>query len=96
MRLIRKLPKSGFNAYKRQVIQIVNLGNISKRIKKETLEITPGILKQAGLIRSEKKPVKILSDGIIKRPLNFKGFLASVSAIKKIKEAGGKIQISLK
>lgn len=91
MRLIRKLPKVGFNAYESDPYQIVNLGVISERIKKDKLEVTPTVLKEAGLIKSRRKPVKILADGEIKRSLNFSEVKLSASAVKKIEAAGGKV-----
>ncbi len=91
MRLMRKLPKFGFNIYKKNSFQIVSLESISKKIKKDITEITPLLLKEAGLIKSEKKPVKILSDGQVSHPIVFKGCKFSAGAMKKVKEAGGKI-----
>lgn len=93
MRLVRKLPKVGFNTYKKTEYQIVNLDDISKKIKKDVGQVTPEILKQSGLIKSEKKLVKILGDGVLNRPLSFEGCRASASAVKKIQEAGGKIAL---
>ncbi|MBU2541874.1 MAG: 50S ribosomal protein L15 [Candidatus Omnitrophica bacterium] len=90
-RLMRKLPKVGFNVYKKHIYQIVSLEAISKNIKKEIEEITPSFLKEAGLIKSDKKPVKILSDGKLSRSFVFKGCKFSANAIKKVEEAGGKI-----
>jgi large subunit ribosomal protein L15 len=91
MRIMRKIPKIGFNVYKRNIYQIVNLGQINKAIKKEISQITPEILKQAGLVKSSLKPVKILSDGELKRPFSFQGCSASQAALKKIKDSGGQI-----
>jgi large subunit ribosomal protein L15 len=91
MRLLRKLPKIGFNIYKKRVFQIVNLESLNRAIKKDISEINPKVLKDAGLIKSETKQVKILAEGEIKRPLIFQGCKFSASAIKKINESGGKI-----
>lgn len=91
MRIMRKIPKIGFNIYKKNAYQIVSLEQINKQVKKDISQVTPEILKQAGLIKSMSKPVKILSDGEISRPLTFQGCAASQAALKKIKDSGGQI-----
>lgn len=91
MRLVRRLPKIGFNVYKQSDCQVINLEDILKRIKKDIQEINPEVLEQSGLIRSKKKAVKILGTGEINRPLSFAGCLFSSSAAKKVQSAGGKI-----
>ncbi|MEW6008913.1 MAG: 50S ribosomal protein L15 [Candidatus Omnitrophota bacterium] len=91
MRLVRRLPKIGFNAYKVSDCQIINLEDILKGIKKDIQEINPEVLEQFGLIGSKEKAVKILGTGEINRPLSFSGCLFSANAAKKIQSAGGKI-----
>jgi large subunit ribosomal protein L15 len=96
MRLMRKLPKVGFNTYKTYEHQIVNLDLISKEVKKDIQNITPAVLKEAGLIKSEHKSIKILANGSLTRAFTFEGCLFSASAKKKIEEAGGKIVLKAK
>ncbi len=90
-RLVRRLPKIGFNVYKQSDCQVINLEDILKRIKKDIQEINPEILVAAGLIRSKEKGVKILGTGEINRPLSFVGCQFSANAAKKVQSAGGKI-----
>ena len=57
---LRKIPKRGFRSKAKREYQIVNLEDITQKLKKEK-EITPSELKKANLIEDEKKPVKILA-----------------------------------
>jgi large subunit ribosomal protein L15 len=58
----------------------------------ENTEITPQTLLDAGLIRSLKKPVKILGDGELERSLVVKANKFSESAKRKIEAAGGRAE----
>jgi large subunit ribosomal protein L15 len=58
----------------------------------QNTEITPQILLDAGLIPSLKKPVKILGDGELQRPLVVKANKFSESAKRKIEAAGGRVE----
>ncbi|MBD3257474.1 50S ribosomal protein L15 [candidate division GN15 bacterium] len=90
MPLNRRLPKFGFtNIFKKQV-QIVNLGDLARC---ESNDISPETLKEAGLIRSEKDPVKILGNGEIETAYTVKASAFSKSAIKKLEAAGGKAEV---
>ena len=71
--------------------QIVNLNSLEKKFKEgETVDLT-AILK-VGLIKKNSIPVKILGVGEISKKINIKGLLASETAKKKIKKAGGTVQ----
>lgn len=62
-----RLPKRGFTNIFRQTVQVLNLFRVQKAIDAKQLpasgEITRTHLKDAGLIHSEKKSVKILATG---------------------------------
>jgi large subunit ribosomal protein L15 len=45
------------------------------------------------LIGSKNKPVKILGDGELGKPLNIKAHAFSASAREKIEKAGGKFEL---
>lgn len=87
MPLIRRIPKRGFTNIFRVEYQAVNL---------ERLNAVPGDdigleeLKKAGLVRSRKKPVKILGRGEIQTARTIRAHAFSGTAVKKIEDAGGK------
>lgn len=85
MPLIRRLPKRGFRSYQKDY-QIVHLDDLNRFSKGMT--ITSLNLKEEGLIKNEKKRVKILSDGELKKILHIKVNAASQQAKKKIQESG--------
>ena len=54
-------------------------------------EVTPEILKEAGLIRSTRIDVKILGHGDLTKKLAVSAYLFSASAREKIEQAGGTV-----
>ncbi len=90
-KLAMRLPKArGFTPLARVSYQVINLDDIEALAKKT---VTPEILKDAGLIRKAKQPVKLLGSGTIKLAVNIKVDGASASAIKAVEKAGGKVEI---
>ncbi|MDD5194505.1 MAG: 50S ribosomal protein L15 [Candidatus Omnitrophica bacterium] len=91
--LIRKLPKRGFNVYKPTEYQIVNLQDIQEHLTGIS-EIGPKALKEAKLIRSEDKPLKVLATlkGTFSLKARFMADKFSQSAKKAIEGAGGAIE----
>jgi large subunit ribosomal protein L15 len=90
MPLQRRLPKRGFyNKFRIDYQEI----NISDLIKLNVPEITPETLKNNGLLRRRKLPVKILGDGEIDRAISVTAHAFSASAREKIEKAGGKVKI---
>jgi large subunit ribosomal protein L15 len=61
--------------------------------KIEENEITPEILYERGLIDSLRKPVKVLGEGEISRPITLKVHAVSSSAKNKIESQGGKVEL---
>lgn len=89
MPLQRRVPKRGFTNIFRKERQIVNLSDLKGRIK--GAKINPEALKKAGLIKSLKKPVKILGNGDeLSKAYEVHAHAFSKSAIEKIEKAGGK------
>jgi large subunit ribosomal protein L15 len=87
-RLLRRLPhRRGFTNQFRIEYQPVNLKALS-RFESGT-EVTNAVLKEAGLIDSLKKPVKILGWGEISVKLDVKVERVSQTAKEKIEAAGG-------
>jgi large subunit ribosomal protein L15 len=56
-------------------------------------DVTPELLKQAGLIRSIRKDVKILGHGELTKKLTVAAHGVSASAREKIEKAGGKVTL---
>lgn len=87
MPLHRRVPKRGFTNIFRKEYRELNLSRLEKLAKKK---ITPKELFEAGLIKRQSEPVKILGQGKISSPLIIHAHRFSRSAQKKIEEAGGK------
>ncbi len=91
MPLYRKLPQRGFSRARFQTeIAIVNLSKL------ESLglpAINLAVLKQAGLVRSNAKSVKILGSGDLTIVLQVEANQVSSSARKKIESAGGSVTL---
>jgi large subunit ribosomal protein L15 len=91
MPLHQRLPKVGFNNPFGTVYQVINLSDLAR--KELSGEITPAILKKAGLISSQIKPVKILGRGDVSLVLQVKVHAISGSAAEKIVKAGGQVEL---
>jgi len=88
---IMRIPKRGFKSPNKKEYEIVNIKTLEERFEPNT-EITPEVLKEAGLIKCTKA-VKILGDGELTKPLTVKAHKFSKSAEEKIKNAGGSCEI---
>ncbi len=86
--LIQRLPrKRGFtNIFKIEYSE-VNVGRLN--IFEPDSEVDTDVLFRTGLVNSKVKPVKILGDGNLDRPLKVKASKFSESAKNKIVSAGG-------
>ena len=91
MPLQRRVPKRGFTNYTRTVYEVVNVGDLA-RFDAGT-EITVEQLREVGLIRRKRLPVKLLGKGAIERALTVRVHAASKSAVEKIGEKGGKVDL---
>ena len=95
MPLQRRIPKFGFTNIIKKEYQVVNLGSLQKLADEKKLgdvTLNAGELKKLGLIRSIKKPVKVLGDGNISIKVNLEVNAFSNSAKEKIEAAGGTIK----
>lgn len=89
--LVKRLPfKRGFTNKFKKIYHIVNIEKLN--ILSQDKEIIPETLLQANLIPDLKKPVKILGNGKLDKPLVVKANSFSRSAIDKIAAAGGKAE----
>ena len=87
----RRLPKRGFTNFTRKEFSIVNI-ELLNRFEDGT-EVTPELLKQAGLVRKELDGVKILGNGELTKKLNVKANAFSEGAKAKIEALGGTAEV---
>lgn len=91
LRLVERLPrKRGFTNIFRTEYCVVHLAELS--VFESGSEVDPEKLLAAGIIKSLRKPVKILADGDVSHPLTVKAHKFSSSARAKIEAAGGKTE----
>ena len=99
-----RVPKlRGFKRRDRIEYQVVNIGRISEYAQagrfgaetgsKEPLTVNAEVLRAAGLIASDSKPVKILGSGDIDVKLFVAADKFTASARAKIEAAGGYVQV---
>ena len=100
MPLYRRLPKRGFNSFKKNKIAKINLDKIQMLININKLKIdeiiSTDILKKLKIINKNAKKLKILGKGEIKDKVNIQTDLISKSAVEKVKKIGGSVQINKK
>lgn len=94
MPLQRRVPKRGFKNPTRKVYQVVNVTDLARFDAGATVGLDE--LHAAGLIRGNGQPVKLLGDGAIDRAVTVKVHAASKSAIEKVGQGGGAVEILTK
>ncbi len=92
MPILRRIPKRGFSNVNRTEYQVINVADLDAKFSAGD-EITIETLKAKKLVRTVRKPVKVLGSGELKASLTLKVHAASQSAIEKITAAGGKVEI---
>jgi len=86
--LIKRLPrKRGFTNIFRTEYNVININKLN--VFEAGSEVTPESLIAAGIVKSLRHPIKILSDGDINHPLTIKANKFSAAAKAKIEAAGG-------
>ena len=89
MPLHRRIPKRGFTNINRVEYQVVNVRDLDRFEG----DVTVAGLKEAGLIGSSRKPVKILGQGDIEKALAVEVHAFSKTAKDKIEAAGGSVSV---
>lgn len=89
MPLHRRIPKRGFTNINRVEYQVVNVAQL-ERVEGD---VTPESLRDAGLISSLRRPVKVLGDGEISVAKSVTVHAFSASAKSKIEAAGGSVTV---
>jgi large subunit ribosomal protein L15 len=89
--ITRRMPfKRGVGFFNRYSVhyEVFNIGDLAES---QADEITPEVMLAAGMIKNFKRPVKILGEGEVTRPLRITAHKFSASAREKIEAAGGTI-----
>lgn len=89
MPLQRRLPKVGFRSLKKADTQQVFLYQLDN-LKVDSIDLAA--LREAGLVGSRAKKVKIVATGEIGRALKVSGVLATKGAKAAIEAAGGSVE----
>lgn len=89
MPITRRVPKRGFNPLSKRKNEIVNVKDLN--IFQKNNIISPELLIKTGLVKKGK--VKILGKGELNLALKVKAHQFSKEAERKIREAGGRIEI---
>ena len=90
MPLHRRLPKRGFTNIFKTEYEVVNLERLASLGESE---ITPELLRKAGVVSSRKSLVKILGQGELSSAITVRAHKFSKSAQEKIEKAGGKVEV---
>ena len=89
--LIKRLPqKRGFVNIFRIEYNVVNLGRLN--MFESGSEVDPEKLVTAGVVKSLRRPIKILAEGDINHPLSVKAHKFSTAAKAKIEAVGGTVE----
>lgn len=92
-----RLPKRGFKNIFRIEYQKINIAKLQAFVDagkiNKSKEIDINLLYDIGFVNSKRLPIKILSVGDLKQPLNVVADAASAKAVDKFKAAGGDIKI---
>ncbi|WP_281200815.1 50S ribosomal protein L15 [Staphylococcus schleiferi] len=85
--LFRRIPKRGFKNINRKEYAIVNLDQLNKF--EDGTEVTPELLIETGVVKSEKSGIKVLGNGSLEKKLSVKAHKFSASAKDAIEAKGG-------
>ena len=90
MPLQRRLPKRGFTNIFKVEYQVVNVEDLQS-FAANTI-VTPELLRETGMVRTLRKPIKILGKGELSVALTIQSDKFSESAKQKITAAGGTVE----
>ncbi|MBT9139607.1 MAG: 50S ribosomal protein L15 [Dehalococcoidia bacterium] len=91
MPLQRALPKRGFTSIFKKDYNEINVFQLN--VFADGTEVTVALLKQKGLIKSNKDGVRILGSGLLERNLIVRVHGFTKTATEKIQAAGGKVEV---
>ncbi len=90
MPLIRRLPKRGFHNPFSVEYAIVNIGRLEAFPSGAVVD--PQALREAGMVKDKRKPIKILGEGELSKPLIVRAHAFSQRARDKILALGGQAE----
>ena len=97
MPLYRRLPKRGFNNFKREEVAKLNISKIQYFFEKKKLspanKLNLDLLKKSNLVNKKYKKIKLLGTGDIKSKFDVEVNYISKSAKEKIEKNGGKVSL---
>jgi len=97
MPLYRRLPKRGFNSFRKNNVGKINLGKIQYFIKKKSInnkeKINLELLKKFNILNKKLSKLKILGSGEIEEKITIEANFFSKSAKDKLEKNGSIIQI---
>ena len=92
MPLLRRLPKLGFTNKFRKVYTTVNVADLNRFEDEAVVDFE--LLLKNGLVKKQKNAgLKVLGNGNLTKKLHGKANKFSESAVEKIKNAGGSIEV---
>lgn len=90
--LYRRLPKRGFSNSRFKVeYAVINVSDLNKF--DEGTVVTPELLRETGIIKSQLSGIKVLGNGSLEKKLTVKAHKFSMTAKEKIEAAGGKVEV---
>lgn len=89
--LTRRLPKRGFESPFKIDYQIVNVGTLAE-LDAGGKEITADMLFEKGIIKDKDRPVKVLGEGDVTKPIVVRAHAFSKTAREKIEKVKGKVE----
>ncbi|MBI4264325.1 MAG: 50S ribosomal protein L15 [Acidobacteria bacterium] len=92
MPLHRRVPKRGFHNEFRTEYAVVNLDTLAERFEAGTV-VTPELLRERGVVRGSRQPIKVLARGDIAVKLTVRAHKFSGKAAEKIAAAGGAAEV---
>ena len=97
MPLYRRLPKRGFNNFRKKNIALINLSKLQQIFKNKSIpsssKLSLPILQKSNLINKKYKKLKLLGSGDIKEKFDVEVNFISASAKEKIEKLGGKVTL---
>lgn len=95
MPTFRRIPKRGFSNVKFATRYcIVNVESLESRFESGA-HVTPQSLREVGLIRNLRLPVKVLGNGALTKKLTVDAAKFTKSAMEKIQAAGGEARVAV-
>ncbi|MFC1544525.1 50S ribosomal protein L15 [Gemmatimonadota bacterium] len=91
MPIQRRLPKRGFKNPFRKEYQVINLSDIERTGKRDSLD--PKSMAELRLIRKVGQPIKVLGNGKLSFAVSVSANAFSAKARELIEAAGGKVEV---